>query len=405
MKTDAPMGPDLVDDPRSLRWRPVAVAGGVIAILCGAVYGGWSVYQYNRPGATHFREGTDLAAGLHFEDAEKQWKLGVKEDPTFPGCYERLGDLYLQVHQYGPAISNYSAAIKLTPNDGSLFKRLSQSYLAEKDNRNALQAAKRAYELLPNDAEAAGAYGDLAQMTNDRITALTVLGRAHQLDPHNTRYLLTLVNVEMDVQQLDVAEKNLSPLLKDHPDDAWGMYLMSAIYNQKPRTPENLNTAIRYAETAANSPHPPLQVFPLLSQLYLDADRPQDALRVCQVIMSRNSNDTTILAKMVTCYMRLNQPAAAAQISDRLKQVAARQERIDHLQELMRFNNANVPVGLELAGLVEKMGNRELAKTYYETLVRTVPGSQPARAALRSFWLRNGRPDLAQALLRPDYVP
>lgn len=399
---------DLRSYPAKIKSLTRCSIGVTLAVIVAVVlvgYGLWSWREYTRPGAVHFRQGAELAVSGNFTAAEAQWRQGAKEDPNYPGCFERLGDLYIQVRQYQDAVKNYTAAIKLRPSDGTLYKRVTAAYTAELDNKSALVTAKRAYELLPDDAEAAGTYGDLAQTMNDRVTAIKALRRAHELDPKNGRYLLTLANVEMDVQQMDVAEQQIKEYLNTHPDDIWASYLMAVVYNQKPRTAENIATAITYAEKAVNSRKAPMQVYPLLVQLYLDADHPKEALQVSQIAAKRSPNDTTILAKMVTCYMKLHQPSAAAEVSKRLKDVTDREQRISHLQEVMRFNNANVPAGVELAGLVEKNGDLKLARTYYVTLLRNAPKNAQARTAFHDFLLRIGRPDLAKLLLDPNFVP
>lgn len=385
--------------------RRLLIALCVTALIAALGYGGWSWRQHTRPGMTHYMRGMSNAAGRHFHEAEREWQTGVREDPTFPGCYERLGDLYQEVHNYPKAITNYTAAIKLRPNDGSLYKRLAGAYREQGNDRAALPAAKRAYELLPQDAAAAGAYGDLAQRRNDRRTALAALQRAHQLDPSNSRYLVGLASVEMDLLLMQAAEQDLNTELRNNPNNSLACYFMAVVYNRKPHTPENLHTALAYAERSASSTAPPPVVFPLLARLYLSSNRPADALRTCQYVLQRAPNNMNVLSELVGCYTRLGRPEIAAKLSLRVSEVAQRQDRIGHLQEVMAFNHSNVSAGLELARLEEQEGDTKMALTYYVTMVRQAPNDPRTRPALAAFLRRTGHPEMANQAGQPDFVP
>lgn len=391
------------------RKRALSAVLFLIGLFALLAYGAWSWRQYTRPGQIHYRRGMDFLAAHRFRDAEREWQIGVRLDPTSPDCYERLGDLYQEVRDYPQATANYAQAAKLRPQDGTLFKRLADVQIAKGDYRGAFIPAKRAYELLPEDAASAGTYGDLAQRLNHHDDALVAMRRAHQLDPSNSRYLLTLVNIEMDVDLMPAAERDLAPYVQAHPNDAWASYLTAVLYNEKPRTPENLHQAIGYAERSASNVQAPQAVFTLLSQLYLSAGRLTDAERACQLGLQRDPNYADLLAQFAKCEALLGRSQSAAQASSRLQALRTRHDRISylrqHLKTLTVFRSSDVPAGLELARLEEEDGDMQDARTYYVTLVHLAPNDPRTRAALAGFLRRTGRPDLARQALNPKFVP
>ncbi|MBV9851725.1 MAG: tetratricopeptide repeat protein [Armatimonadetes bacterium] len=388
--------------PRASRLRP----GPAIAALIVALgYGGWSWHEYERPGRVHERRGVEDAAAGRFHEAERQWRQGVREDPTFPGCYEHLGDLYQQVRDYPDAAADFQAAARLNPRDGTLFLRLARAQQSAGDLPAAAASAQRAAQLRPDDGEALGLYGMLEGKGKHMPQALAALRRARQLRPDDRDDLLALVNLEMDVPDMDAAERDLTPWLKAHPDDAEACYFMAVIYNQKPRTPDNLQAGIGYAERAlagmARDPRP----YALLGQLYLDVNRPQDALRTFQIAAQLLPNDEGVLHGLVGCYTRLGQSRQAAAAAARLQTETARHDRIAHLQEVMRFNHADVASGLELARLEEEDGDLRQAQQYYVALVQTASRDPRTHAALAAFLRRIGRPELAKQAARLDFTP
>ena len=375
------------------------------ALLATGGYGLWFWHQQTRPGMVHDLRGMDDAAARHFRDAEHEWQWGIREDPTFPGCYAHLGVLYQQLQNYQGAAAAYATATRLLPNDGSLFKSLTAVRVAEGDKRDALPAAKRAYELLPQDAEVAGTYGDLAQQQGDRPAALTALRRANRQDPLNSHYLLALASVEMDLLDYADAEHDLASFLARKPNDPWACYLMAVVYNQKPRTSDNLHTAMGYAERSTRAGDPPLLALPLLAQLYLNDHRPAAALRICRQALQQAPNNTDILFQLVGCYSRLGQPKMADIISSHLHQVTLRHDRIEHLKHVMGFNHDDVAAGLELARLEEDDGDLPMAQLYYVQIVRDMPHDQRTHPALAAFLRRLGRRDLAKRASDPNFVP
>jgi tetratricopeptide (TPR) repeat protein len=369
-----------------------------VAFAAAGAVGIWFWQQYSHPGLIHYRRGMEYAEAHEFAAAEREWQQGVEEDPKFPGCYVKLGDLYAQGRNPAAAALKYAAAAPLSPRDGQLFLHLARVQRELNDTAAAADAARHAAALLPSDADAATLCGELTLKIGDLPTALAAYRRAQRLRPTDAGILHQVARLELDMQDIAGAERDLAPWLRAHPDDLEACYLMGAVYNRKPRTPENVQTALDYARRAVAGAQHAREADLLLGQISLDADRPEEALTAFQAAAAGGGpNNEAVLAGLVSCYRRLARPREADQAATQLRQVVARHERINSLQRALNLNPADVAAGLELPRLEEADGDRATAQADYLRVLRQVPNDPRTHKAIAEFYRRIGRPDLAES--------
>ncbi len=374
-------------------------------IVAAASYLAYFYKQQTRPGQRHYRRGLDYLAARRIGEAQSEWLRGIQSDPDFAGCYEQLGDLYTQASRYNEAAACYAQATKLSPADGTLFLRLARVSRQIKNRQAGLAAAKRAVALRPSDPDALCTYGMLAGESKDRATALVALRRAHELRPENRTYFIAFVNALVDVTDMAGAERELAPYLRAHPGDARACFYMALVYNQKPRTPENVRAGLDFARRALADGETRASGYRLLAQLQMAAGRPRDALDTFLAGRERTPNSEPILQGLVVCYTHLGDERRAALVADYLQKVTVRHARIEHLNHVMGFDNQDIAAGLELARLEAEEGNRDRALMYFTQLVRQSPQDPRTRPALAAFLRQNGRTDLARRVVRPDFMP
>jgi len=385
--------------PAGVGWA----AGVLLAVAVAALL--WQWRAGSTPGARHYQRGLAYMEANRPGEAFKAWQQGVREDPKDPRCWEMLGDFYVQASQYENAALAYERASQLSPRNGQLFLKLSSALRPLGKQKETFGAAKRAMELLPNDGDALGRYGLLLKGEKQRPEALKALRRACELRPDDPLYFMAMVDLELDTLQMDQAEQKLRAYLARHPKDAEASFRMAVVYNHRPRTPENIKEAIRYAETAlAGLPHD-ARPYTVLGQLYLDSNRVQDALRLYHRGYHAAPNAESLLRGLADCYTRLGRTREMELVSAEYQKVLKRHDRIDHLTHVMGFNNKDTEAGLELARLTEEEGLHGKARQYYEQLVRQAPRDSRTRRALSGFYARMGRSDLAQRALQPDFLP
>lgn len=389
---------------RSRRDR-VLIGLSLLTLLAACVSLGLFWKQWTGPGKRYYQQGLEYAGARRYDLAERAWRKGVEKDPQSWQCYERLGDLYTELARPPDAAEAYEAATKITPNNGTLFLKLMRTKKASGDVPGALAAAQRATALLPKNAEAAGEYGLLAAQKRQDLAAMGALRQSLDLDPSSVAYRLALVSLEIDNLDIARAERDLAPYLSGHPDDLQAHYFMAVILNQKPRTPENVRLGIDHAERALpfmlRDPH----IYGLLGTLFLAAGRTAAAYRVFTEGYRVAPHYLPILRGLIDCSTRLGRTQQAAEAGSQLEKEAARLNEIEHLKNVLGFNHRDVASALKLARLNEEAGRQEQALGCYVQILRGVPHDQRIRRSLSAFLRRSGRPDMAQRVLRPDFVP
>lgn len=363
----------------------------LLAVLVAVCAAAWSWRQATRPGRVHFERGLDYAAAKQMPQAEKEWLAGVREDPGFPDNHAQLGDLYSALGRSGEAAAQYQAATRLTPKDGALFLRLARADEAAGDTEAALAAAGRAAMLRPDDAEALGDYGILAAKLNQPKTAQAPLAHAHTLTPDDADVLIYLVRVELQLQDVAGAERDLTPFVQRHPDNAEACYLMASLLNQKPLTSDTLHSALDYARRAHQIAPGNDQASVLLGQVSLTAGDLVGALAAFRQAQAVAPHSQAVLHGLLACYTRLRQTAPAARASADLKAETARRARMARIADRLATNPADTAAALTMARLREENGELRLARGYYQQAVHRAPQDARARAALADFLRRTER--------------
>lgn len=360
----------------------------LLAGLTAAAFAAWTWNQGARPGRTHLERGLDYAAAKQMPQAEQEWLAGAREDPRFPDNYAQLGELYSALGRPGEAATQYQQAARLTPADGALLLRLARADEAAGDTAAALDAAGRAAALRPDGAEALGYSGILAAKLNQPQKARAPLAQAHAAAPDDADILIYLVRVEFQLGDLAGAERDLTPFVQRHPDNAEACYLMASLLHQKPQTAANTQTALGYALRAhAGSPRNE-QACVLLGQLYLEAQAPAKALPLFQQAQRDAPSSQDVLHGLVICYARLGRSALAARAAAALIAEVNRHTQLSLLQDQLRLHPDDTGAALGAAHLEEEGHDLPLARIYYRQAVRHAPQDAHARAALAGFLQR-----------------
>lgn len=372
--------------------KKTLVAACLLAGLIAAGFGVWNWRQYNRPGMTHYLKGMDDVAAGQIPQAEQEWRRGIREDPGDPHCYAHLADLLQREHRDAEAAMLYATACRLSPRDGELFLHLAQTEQARSNFLVAKNAAKRAAELRPGDGEAVGLYGILAAQAEQAPEALPALRRAHALRPDDADLLIYLVRQDIGVQDWNGAERDLTPFLQSHPENAEACYLMASIQAQKPPTPANQQQALLYARRAWAAAPDNAYACILLGQLELKSGRVDEALLLFQRAHALTPSSQPALHGLMDCYTQRGEARQAALAAARLQAVTMRHDRIAHLEDALHLNPASVPANLEMARLQEDDGNFRLAHAYYAQAAHHSPPDPRAQTALAGFLHRHSQP-------------
>lgn len=192
---------------------------------------------------------------------------------------------------------------------------------------------------------------------------------------------MALVTNEMDILDIQNAERDLTPHAKAHPEDAEAQYLMGSIFNQKPRTPANLHTVLTYAQRAFPKMRSDERIYNLLGQLYLDGDQPQKALQIYLKSRQLFPASGVVVSGLLRTYTRLHDTTRAQQTATQLQIMTARHNRIDHLRHVLGFDSHNIQAALELARLREDDKDYGNAQKIYQFSCSKPPRSESSEGS------------------------
>lgn len=403
--------PHSVPSPPRADARPRKALHTALLALCliagigAAGYSLWLWHESSRPGAVRYLSGLDYASARQFGHARNEWVHGVDEDPTYPQCWVQLGDFYAQANDYTKGALYYQGASKLLPDDGLVFFHLGQMEQGLGETDAAVAAAQRAVTLLPGNAQVQALFGTLESDLNNRAVALNAMRQAHKLSPDAPDIVQELGRQELNVFDIAGAERDLTPYVQTHPQDAETNYLMALIAAQKPPTPANLSTGLEYALRASRSLPSDLRVLGVLGQLYLRADQPAIALPIFLKGNHLLPTSEIMLHGLVNSYSRLGRAKEAEAMAGELTRINLRHEEISRLVFAAKKDPRDTVSGLRLALLQEMDGEFLPAQLEYDRLLRQSPQDARLRAALASFLRRRGRQDLARQIERLNFVP
>ncbi len=373
--------------------------------LAAVGYSAWFWHQSARPGRTFYSEGLDAASAKQFGRAVDAWRKGTEQDPTFAQNWLMLGDLYAAARQWPTALPYYGTAAKLLPDDGLTWLKLARTEQAVGDSKAALDAARRAARLRPQDADAQSLDGHLESDVHQNGLGLAAMRRANALRPNDSEIVRELAQQEVNVRDIDGAERDLAPFAQAHPQDAEAAYLMGVIALAKPPSPSNLQTGLHYAQIAAAAEPTDADCQSVLGQLYLNNRQPDRALPVYQAAVRANPTSEKILFGLVTAFTRLGNPKAAAAWSTVFHQTALRHNDLRHLETFLQLTPGDLAARLRYARLLTDDAQFRPAQVQYERCVRDFPRDPRTHPALAAFFNRLGFPDEARKAARPDYVP
>ena len=104
------------------------------------------------------------ASNNKFEQAEKEWRFILKENPKFIAAYTNLGYIKLLNNEFAEALRLFSIGEKLDPDNESLLLNLASFYLTQHNQKLAIRYLETILKLNPKNQKAQNA---LIQLKNN----------------------------------------------------------------------------------------------------------------------------------------------------------------------------------------------------------------------------------------------
>ena len=93
------------------------------------------------------------AGNENYEEAIKNYKSAVKEDPKFFMAWDNLGVCYRKIGEYDKAIEAYQKSLAINPNGKLPLQNLPVAYSYKNDFKNAINAYENLKKIYPDDPE------------------------------------------------------------------------------------------------------------------------------------------------------------------------------------------------------------------------------------------------------------
>ncbi|HEY8505606.1 MAG TPA: tetratricopeptide repeat protein [Gemmataceae bacterium] len=277
------------------------------------------------------------------------------------------------------------AAAERDPDDAEVAEALARGYVEAGDAAKALPFLTRWCELRPDQVEAA----DLrfrAALRLDRPEEAIAAGRhLLELDPANGAARAELARLYLSLGRYDEAERECRHRLRDAPDDPAALLLLAKVCQEKGDRAEAEKIVGKLLAGGVRSG----EVLMLRAMLYLDADRPEEAVPLLRELAEGwPGQERFALYQLVVALKRAGRDEEAARAEERL-------HRLQALRVLVLDSNANphnLPLRARAAEALFEAGRDRDAVALLRDALERDPNFAPAHRLLVGWHEKHGRP-------------
>jgi tetratricopeptide (TPR) repeat protein len=182
-----------------------------------------------------------------YSEAEQQYKLATRQDPTDARGHEGLGNVYLDQGKYADAVTAYQQAIKVKPDHLPAYQPLGYALVRLNRYPEAIETLISSLKYAPNNPEIynnlsymyvhAGRFQEAVEASNQAITLLGSTGQAYQQGLQNKKEVLShayknLGNAYDGLKQYNDAADALRRAVEIEPTNASAHFNLGlALYN------------------------------------------------------------------------------------------------------------------------------------------------------------------------------
>lgn len=203
------------------------------------------------------------AATPRYSEAEQEYKLATRQDPTDARGHEGLGNVYLDQGKFAEAVSAYQQAIKVKPEHVPAYQPLGYALVRMNRYPEAIETLIQSLKYDANNAEVynnlsymyvhAGRFQEAVEASKQAITLLGQTGQAYQQGLQNKKEVLShayknLGNAYDGLKQYSDAAEALRRATEIEPSNASAHFNLGlALYNGKRYTDaiESYKTVIK----------------------------------------------------------------------------------------------------------------------------------------------------------------
>jgi len=186
--------------------------------------------------------GTALLKQQRYTDALLPLQRAVILQPQDPQAHNNIANTYKNLHRYLDAENSYRSALKIAPNFAEIHYNLGRVIYEQKRYTEAEPCYRQSLTLSPST----NAYNALANVLLQQsrfAEAESNYRETLKIDPQCSEALLELGQLQMEMGQIEHAEKLFHKVLSFYPDNLMARYHLAQLRKVKPED-ENLAALI-----------------------------------------------------------------------------------------------------------------------------------------------------------------
>lgn len=243
-----------------------------------------------------------VAASASLHDA-------LTKDTNYLAAATLLAELKIRGGEPAAAVTLLTRFVKKYPQNQNLYKMLGRAYLAAKNPDEALAVYRQAQTLFPDDPEAPVLVGNILAARGDIAAARRSFEKAMSVSPGYAPALDHLVTLDLRDHNASVAEARVKAELEEHRSNASLARLhalLAAIY----RSNKDYDRAITELKKAIEIDPQADTSYLALSEVYVAANRQQEALKGLDDLLARTNDVAAVMQKGRICDIMKDYPAA-----------------------------------------------------------------------------------------------
>ncbi|MFN7117965.1 MAG: tetratricopeptide repeat protein [Saprospiraceae bacterium] len=155
------------------------------------------------------------------DEAEREFKKALAEDPQDAIAYMLLAEVYIQGNRFAEALDYSQQAVRLEPEMSSLYFTLSRAYLYNKNPKKAREAIAEGKRLNPLDAHFYLVGAHIAYYEDKWQEALDEAERGLQFDAENVQLINMRAQALVKLNRRAEAGETIDYALKNDPEDSF----------------------------------------------------------------------------------------------------------------------------------------------------------------------------------------
>lgn len=287
------------------------------------------------PYAIYYNMGQTYKLMGEYADAEDCFNTVIEENPNDVLAYNHLGSIQALRNEHNKAIQTYSKALQVDPNHPILHFNIASSYEAVGKFTDALQAYENTLRTKPGWIEAMCKYADLLTRMQKHLLAGDILNQALQLDEGNLDIQNALGRLNLNLNQLDKAEKHFNFVLDKKPNNFSALFGLASIYERKNKNNEALEILAKLSSEEQKN----IDVQLLEAKILIHTEQMREAAEKINKIRSDNPTNLEALNLLGQFFIYKKEKVRIADCQRKIASIDA-----NYIQHYLDFAEANLNI-------------------------------------------------------------